>query len=68
MSTKTVQCMYKLFLSYISAAQYQSTLPFIMIYKHDDDITPRLRYGGPLTLESLQQFVTDNKLPRLVSK
>ena len=49
------------------ASQFKTKVPAVILSRCDDSIQPHVVYTGPFQKDSLQTFVQENKLPRLVS-
>ena len=49
------------------ASQFKTKVPAVILSRYDDSIQPHVVHTGPFQKDSLQAFVQENKLPRLVS-
>lgn len=52
--------------SYFRAKTFGANLPAVILSKHDDNIQPHVVFNQKYTIQNLEQFVNDNKLPKVV--
>jgi hypothetical protein len=51
---------------YCRAKNFGASVPTVILSKYDDSLQPYAKFDDKFTLQNLQDFVDNNKLPKLV--